>query len=278
MTQEEIIQKATAQFERGYSCSQSVFSAFAPALGVAEEQALQTAAMFGGGIGHTGRLCGALSGALMALGLRYGNTTAGDRAAKERDYTLAQELMQRFQERHGTSECRELLGIDIRDEQQYQQARQQGLFKTRCPLFVGGAAQLLHEMLAQDIQPFLEQVSAWAAGQEDILALALIGSHARGAARLGSDIDLLILAEQPQRYLQDTAWAAGFGRVLLQREEDYGLVTSLRLWYADGREVEYCLAGRDWAAPPLDAGTAEVIAKGMRVLFERGTLLSPLVK
>ena len=58
--------------------------------------------------------------------------------------------------------------------------------------------------------------------------------------------------------------------------DDYGKVTSVRVWYADGLEVEYGITAEDWAALPLDEGTRAVISNGMKVLFEQGDTLSRL--
>jgi len=124
------------------------------------------------------------------------------------------------------------------------------------------------------ISSFLTQVSDWAARQPDILALALVGSHARGAATETSDVDLVILAQDPSRYLEDQGWLEKFGLAQSVQLEPYGKLTSIRVWYADGLEVEYGLTGEEWAADPLDPGSRRVMEGGMRVLFERGDLLS----
>jgi len=126
-----------------------------------------------------------------------------------------------------------------------------------------------------DIQKFLDEFVLWAAGQMDIQAVALVGSYARDAASDTSDIDLVILCDEPGKYLRDTRWAHQFGRVERQQVEDYGRVTSLRIWYQQGPEVEYGLSAPDWAALPLDEGTRQVISDGMVVLYERRPLLSP---
>jgi len=128
------------------------------------------------------------------------------------------------------------------------------------------------------IQTFLDQFLAWAAAQADIQAIGLVGSYARNAARLDSDIDLVVLSRNPQRYLEDTHWASLFGKVERQQVEEYGPLTSLRIWYTGGREVEYGLTDESWAAVPLDKGSASVIANGMQVLFERYPLLSRHLK
>ena len=130
---------------------------------------------------------------------------------------------------------------------------------------------------AGSITIFLREVAAWASAREDILAVALVGSHARGDARKDSDIDLVLLVETPEKYLVDVEWPAHFGAVRRRRRESYGKVTSVRVWYDNGREVEYGITTPRWAAEPLDEGARRVILEGMRVIFERGTLLSRLL-
>lgn len=125
-----------------------------------------------------------------------------------------------------------------------------------------------------DIQDFLNAFVGWASAQRDVQAIALVGSYARGSAKDDSDIDLVILTEQPQKYLEDDEWLDRFGLVEKHQIEDYGKLTSLRAWHQEGYEVEYGITTPDWAALPLDEGTREVISDGMVVLFERGSLLS----
>ncbi len=129
-------------------------------------------------------------------------------------------------------------------------------------------------MSLEQVNRFLDAFTHWAGAQADIQALALVGSYARGAARPDSDIDLVVLARQPDRYLEDTAWAQRFGVIEKQQVEYYGKVTSLRVWYAGLCEVEFGFTDETWAALPLDEGTQQVMADGMRVLFERQPLLS----
>jgi predicted nucleotidyltransferase len=105
--------------------------------------------------------------------------------------------------------------------------------------------------------------------------VALVGSYARNAATETSDVDLVLLARRPEMFLQDTNWVQHFEIVEHQQLEDYGRVTSIRVWYTGGLEVEYGLTDETWVATPLDEGTRRVISDGMRILFEREPLLSP---
>lgn len=126
----------------------------------------------------------------------------------------------------------------------------------------------------EHIRNFLDAFVAWASDRSDVQGIALVGSYARGEARDDSDIDLVILTDQPKTYLDDMEWAERFGNITKHETEDYGKLTSVRVWYQNGPEVEYGITTPDWAAIPLDAGTREVISGGMIVLFERGILLS----
>ncbi len=126
----------------------------------------------------------------------------------------------------------------------------------------------------EHIRNFLDSFIAWASAQRDVQGIALVGSYARGAARDDSDIDLVILTNQLPKYVEDIQWTEIFGVVDKHQTEDYGKLTSLRVWYQNGVEVEYGMTTPDWAATPLDAGTQEVIRGGLTVLFERGNLLS----
>lgn len=138
---------AVARFKEGFNCSQSVFSAYASTLGLDQETALRIAAPFGGGIGRLGETCGAVSGALMVVGLHHALVNAGDKEAKERVYALARELTDKFRTRNkGCIKCRDLLGCPIDTPEGRQRAREQGLFETLCPKFVRDAAEIVEEL------------------------------------------------------------------------------------------------------------------------------------
>ena len=124
------------------------------------------------------------------------------------------------------------------------------------------------------VHQFLLDFTEWARDQSNIQGVALVGSYARNAATENSDVDLVIIATGPDAYLKDPAWAGRFGSIKRQQVEDYGKVTSLRVWYEDGLEVEYGLTDPTWTVQPIDEGTGEVISGGMRVLYERGDILS----
>ncbi|MEW8044566.1 MAG: C-GCAxxG-C-C family protein [Candidatus Sedimenticola endophacoides] len=129
------------------SCSQAIVASHADRYGLDQRLALRIASGLGGGLGRAGGTCGAITGAALVLGLELGTDDIADKAAKERTYRAVRELQDRFAARHGTTQCRQLLGCDIADPAGYQRAREQGLFLSACPTFVASAAALLDELL-----------------------------------------------------------------------------------------------------------------------------------
>ena len=140
----DTIQTAQERFTQGFNCSQSVFSAFAPELGIPDEIALKLTSPFGGGVAHQGNVCGAVTGALLALGLQRGSSTV---EKKDGTYRVAEEFIRRYKVLHGTILCRELIGFDISKPDELRNAREQGVFKSTCPGLVKAAAELVGEFL-----------------------------------------------------------------------------------------------------------------------------------
>jgi predicted nucleotidyltransferase len=124
------------------------------------------------------------------------------------------------------------------------------------------------------IDAFLNKVVEWAQLQPEVAAVALVGSHTRGTAREDSDIDLVLLTKMPRTFLMNTDWLLTFGEPIRQETEDWGKVTSIRVCYAEGYEVEFGVAGMDWASDPSDEGDARVVKDGIRILYERAGALS----
>jgi len=140
-------EKAVDCFKEGFNCSQAVFSTYSGELGVEKETALRAAAGMGGGMGGLGEVCGAVTGAMMAIGLKHGHTEATDKEKKAKTYGRVRDYAGRFKARNGSILCRDLLGFDISTPEGMDQARQQGLFAERCPRFVSDAAEILEDFL-----------------------------------------------------------------------------------------------------------------------------------
>ena len=128
----------------------------------------------------------------------------------------------------------------------------------------------------QAVPDLLHQVIAWAKSQPDMKGIALVGSYARGTARPDSDVDLVLLCTSPPTFVDDPAWVHRFGTVLTCQIEDWGLLTSLRICYRHGLEVEFGLTTPQWAAVPVDAGTRQVVTDGMCILWDPQGILGRL--
>jgi uncharacterized protein len=130
----------------------------------------------------------------------------------------------------------------------------------------------------RDIAVFLDAVKIWAASRPDILAILIVGSHARGTARPDSDVDLVIISDTPAYYLGSDQWLSTFGSVTQIQDEDWGLLQSRRTFYDDGLEVEFGITTREWAATnPVDEGTHNVVADGAQIVLDPSGLLAQLI-
>ena len=139
-------EKALSLFSNNFNCSQAVFTAFASDFGIDEKTALMLGTSFGGGA-RNGEICGAVSGALLVLGLKYGHYDAEDNEQKSRAYEIAVDYTKRFKEKNGSIVCRDLLGYDLTVPEDKVFIKEKNLFKTVCPEMVKSAVSILEEVL-----------------------------------------------------------------------------------------------------------------------------------
>jgi len=132
--------------EKGCNCAQSVFLAFCEDYDVSKNRAAQIAASFGGGIGRQGEVCGALTGALMVLGLKSGKNFLEDKSAKGEMMVTAQEFINKFKMIQGSIKCRDLMGCDVGSEAGQLYIKENGISAKVCKNLVARSAELLEEM------------------------------------------------------------------------------------------------------------------------------------
>jgi C_GCAxxG_C_C family probable redox protein len=144
--------EALATFDQGFNCAQAVLSVFAGRHGLSRDHALKLACPFGSGMMRA-ETCGAVTGALLVIGLAHGRAKSSDLQARSRTYALAQAFQERFHELHGTCNCSELLGLDPTTPEGRQAALDRGLFESRCPLFVQSAVTLVQQLVYPPTEP-----------------------------------------------------------------------------------------------------------------------------
>ena len=137
---------ASELFSKRYYCSQAVLAAFAEELGMTKKQALKVGACFGGGMGKA-EVCGACTGALMALGLKYGMYEDGDYESKQKANSYATRFLDEFTKQNGSYICRELLDCDISTDEGKADARAKGMFATECPKLIESAVLIAEKLI-----------------------------------------------------------------------------------------------------------------------------------
>jgi C_GCAxxG_C_C family probable redox protein len=141
------IKSAASLHQDGFRCSQALLGAYSEELGLNKEVAMKIATGFGAGICRQGDVCGAITGAVMVIGLKYGQTNLEDEKAKDVTYYLVEEFIERFKSRHKYTNCRELSECDLSTPEGSRRFRDEKINQTVCNKFIEDAAEILNELL-----------------------------------------------------------------------------------------------------------------------------------
>jgi C_GCAxxG_C_C family probable redox protein len=128
-----------------FNCAQSVFAACGPHEGLSEQTCLALAGPFGGGMGRSGEVCGAVTGALMVLGIRCQEMATNPAQARGPLYKRVNEFTDEFKQRNGNLLCRELTGCDLRTPEGQEQFKNRDVHHSICQNLLISAVELLGE-------------------------------------------------------------------------------------------------------------------------------------
>ena len=133
----------------GYNCAQAVSTTYGLQYGVPEETIARMASPFGGGIARTDNICGAVAGAVMVLGLKYGPKNASETDAKKKAGAMTNEFIQEHTRRYGAVSCTGLLGYNMSVPGERDEAVANNAF-SKCGDVVMNTSKLLEEFLARE--------------------------------------------------------------------------------------------------------------------------------
>ena len=139
-------EKALVYFRNKFNCSQAVFTVFGMEHGLSENDCLKVSCAFGGGMGRQQHICGAVTGALMVLGMKYGKAINEPEEKKQETYARTREFFNRFTELNGSVNCKVLLdGLDMNDPEDHKVIMERRLFDIRCEKFVADAVAIVEK-------------------------------------------------------------------------------------------------------------------------------------
>jgi C_GCAxxG_C_C family probable redox protein len=141
-------ESALQYFKTGFNCAQSVLTPFGGQFGLCEDHCLKMACAFGAGMGRQQHTCGAVTGALMVLGLHFGKGKMDDNARKFQTYEKTVEFMKAFTEKHGSISCLELLdGLHMAVPEESKEIDARELYRVRCTRYVSDAVQITEKLI-----------------------------------------------------------------------------------------------------------------------------------
>ena len=140
--------QAKELFLSGYNCAQSVVLSFADDLKFSTELAQKMAAGFGGGMGKTQETCGAVTGAIMVLGLLKGEEVNNNDELKASAYGAVKDLSRDFVAEYKTTKCRDLIGCDLNTPEGAAKFKDENIMVTICADCVKKAVEIVENLTA----------------------------------------------------------------------------------------------------------------------------------
>ncbi|HOV90293.1 MAG TPA: C-GCAxxG-C-C family protein [Syntrophorhabdaceae bacterium] len=139
---------AIDKFLEGYNCAQSVLYSFCDDLKLDKNIALKIACGFGAGMGRKQEVCGAVTGGIMVIGMKYGRGENQDLTKTDKAYQKTRELMDRFIEKHNTYICRRLIeGCELITVEGQKEFREKELKTKVCTSCVSNVVEILEDII-----------------------------------------------------------------------------------------------------------------------------------
>ncbi len=149
MSAEKASKIAVDHFGNGFNCAESVLLGVTEALGIESECVPKIATPFGGGMGRYGEVCGAITGAMMALGLKSGRESADDTATRGEVYAKVVRLMRAFEIEYGSVGCRTLTGCDLLTPEGQARFQSEKMHAGLCTKLVAFAAEEAYRIITE---------------------------------------------------------------------------------------------------------------------------------
>jgi len=133
-------EKAKENFKIGFNCAESVLKSLTTEMGIECSYIPKIATGFGAGLGRHGEICGAITGAVMALGLKYGRSDTKDPEAKEKAYAIVDGFIKAFESKFKNVRCIDLTDCNMLTPEGLQKAKDDNVHKNVCTDLVVFAA------------------------------------------------------------------------------------------------------------------------------------------
>ena len=118
-------------------------------------------------------------------------------------------------------------------------------------------------------EDFFNELKEYARNISHIESIFIVGSYARGTNKENSDLDIVIITSNKSEMVLNQDFTQEFGEIDKQQTEYYGACTSIRVWYKNGKEIEFGIVEPSWISTPLDAGTYQVLSDGYKIIIDK---------
>ncbi len=141
----KLAEKAVSFFRSGFICSESILMAMQDFLGLERNPSIATG--FGGGIGRKGSVCGAVTGAILAINLKYGRRKSEEDNIKEKAFFKALEFYNKFEEKMGSAICYDIIKCDLTTEEGQKFFEENNIIEEKCFKCVETSVDILLDLI-----------------------------------------------------------------------------------------------------------------------------------
>jgi len=145
---EDKVESAVQTYKGAFNCAQSVLSVFAPQFGMDRDTAMKVSCGLGAGMGRSGNVCGAVTGGILVLGLKYGMTDPESQEDKEKTYEEVVKFLEMIKVLYESTNCTDLMGVDVGTPEGRLEAEELELSDKVCAVIVGDVTRILDELLS----------------------------------------------------------------------------------------------------------------------------------
>jgi len=138
-------EKAVAFFKEGFICAESVLMAMQDYLNLEKDPSFATG--FGAGIGRKSSVCGAITGGILSINLKYGRQKIEDESTKEKAYSKALEFYNKFEETMGSAICYDIIKCDLTTEEGQKTFKENNMLEEKCFKCVETSIEILLDLI-----------------------------------------------------------------------------------------------------------------------------------
>lgn len=148
MDKKTAVNRALGYADEGFLCVEAVFKTLADLHGTESDLIPKVASGLAAGVGRTSNICGAVTGAILGLGLWFGRNEPVE--GKRKPYWYSRKFIDEWEKSHHSTNCTELLGVALDNPEELDVFVSEGMWEKKCKRYISEAVSLAYDILDEE--------------------------------------------------------------------------------------------------------------------------------